>query len=272
MNLIWILYFIPFSSSLIYVPAFNDAIAVSFDCDYVEDIRLSFGPRIPINGMQGKLILLHNNSCGCKMTRMRSESIPLLSRGGCNFLEKVLMMQKSGATAVIIGNHIENASQSNQILTKDDIVDLEIPSVLIQKFDYFALLKLLENDNADIRIKIMRNEPDNSCMNIFLLTFVWPCIILGVFYLSIYLFQTFRSFIKMQEFKNAISTIPATIFVKTDDATDDAEGCCCICLDDYNEGDQVKYLPCKHIFHQACIDEWFYYSCVCPLCKVRVVD
>ncbi|EJW02437.1 hypothetical protein EDEG_03141 [Edhazardia aedis USNM 41457] len=42
---------------------------------------------------------------------------------------------------------------------------------------------------------------------------------------------------------------------------------CSICLNDYNENEKIKMLPCKHHFHVNCIDEWFNVDDICPLCK-----
>jgi len=32
--------------------------------------------------------------------------------------------------------------------------------------------------------------------------------------------------------------------------------CCSICTEDFCEGVEIRILPCKHIFHPACIDPW----------------
>ena len=32
--------------------------------------------------------------------------------------------------------------------------------------------------------------------------------------------------------------------------------CCSICTEDFCEGVEIRTLPCKHIFHPACIDPW----------------
>ena len=46
---------------------------------------------------------------------------------------------------------------------------------------------------------------------------------------------------------------------------------CVICVDDFTEEDTVRVLPCDHIFHPQCIDEWLgNHSSLCPLCKKRV--
>ena len=44
---------------------------------------------------------------------------------------------------------------------------------------------------------------------------------------------------------------------------------CCICVDDFKPGQEVRELPCQHLFHPSCIDEWLSeHSSVCPLCKM----
>ncbi|KAE9603730.1 hypothetical protein Lal_00002100 [Lupinus albus] len=45
---------------------------------------------------------------------------------------------------------------------------------------------------------------------------------------------------------------------------------CCICLAKYENNDQVRELPCSHLFHKDCIDKWLKISALCPLCKCGV--
>ncbi|ETO34931.1 hypothetical protein RFI_02143 [Reticulomyxa filosa] len=46
---------------------------------------------------------------------------------------------------------------------------------------------------------------------------------------------------------------------------------CCICLENFKDGDEIRRLPCLHIFHTSEIDEWltrnhFFYSFVLLFC------
>ena len=41
---------------------------------------------------------------------------------------------------------------------------------------------------------------------------------------------------------------------------------CSICLDKLNTK-TIKMLPCNHLFHKKCINEWLKNSIQCPLCK-----
>ncbi len=41
---------------------------------------------------------------------------------------------------------------------------------------------------------------------------------------------------------------------------------CSVCMDMIMT-DDLQYLPCAHVFHKACISEWFQRSTTCPLCR-----
>ncbi|KAL4360497.1 hypothetical protein GQ457_04G037730 [Hibiscus cannabinus] len=50
---------------------------------------------------------------------------------------------------------------------------------------------------------------------------------------------------------------------------DDAE--CCICLSAYDDGVDLRELPCGHHFHCACVDKWLHINATCPLCKYNIL-
>ena len=52
---------------------------------------------------------------------------------------------------------------------------------------------------------------------------------------------------------------------------------CSVCYEDYDCGDTLRVLPCKHRFHQSCVDRWLLKPDAerkrhleCPLCNTRV--
>ncbi|XP_072957125.1 E3 ubiquitin-protein ligase At1g12760-like isoform X1 [Typha angustifolia] len=52
-------------------------------------------------------------------------------------------------------------------------------------------------------------------------------------------------------------------------SAEDAE--CCICLSAYEDGVELRELPCSHHFHCACIDKWLLINATCPLCKFNII-
>ncbi|OQR96772.1 hypothetical protein ACHHYP_13614 [Achlya hypogyna] len=45
---------------------------------------------------------------------------------------------------------------------------------------------------------------------------------------------------------------------------------CPICLADFKGEDEIRDLPCKHLFHVPCIDEWLRKNKTCPMCKLDI--
>ncbi|XP_061337432.1 probable E3 ubiquitin-protein ligase XERICO [Gastrolobium bilobum] len=47
---------------------------------------------------------------------------------------------------------------------------------------------------------------------------------------------------------------------------------CRVCLSEFEEGDKVRNLKCKHTFHKDCLDKWLLeYWATCPLCRKKVL-
>ncbi|KAM7341417.1 ring finger protein 11 isoform 1-T2 [Cochliomyia hominivorax] len=45
---------------------------------------------------------------------------------------------------------------------------------------------------------------------------------------------------------------------------------CVICMIDFCVDEAVRYLPCMHIYHVNCIDDWLMRSLTCPSCMEPV--
>lgn len=45
---------------------------------------------------------------------------------------------------------------------------------------------------------------------------------------------------------------------------------CTVCMSDYEEGEDLKLLPCFHRFHDKCISQWLKTQLKCPICKTSV--
>ena len=47
---------------------------------------------------------------------------------------------------------------------------------------------------------------------------------------------------------------------------------CSICLTEFDAESRVRLLPCRHVYHQRCIDRWLDRSRKCPSCRHCVLD
>ncbi|GBG27958.1 E3 ubiquitin-protein ligase RNF128 [Hondaea fermentalgiana] len=59
---------------------------------------------------------------------------------------------------------------------------------------------------------------------------------------------------------------PATFY-----APDDEGDLCAICILPFEDDEILRELPCKHFYHEECIDPWLLRKGNCPLCKCHVV-
>lgn len=51
---------------------------------------------------------------------------------------------------------------------------------------------------------------------------------------------------------------------------DDHPEKCTICLSEFEEGEDVRRLPCMHLFHIECVDQWLATNKKCPICRVDI--
>jgi hypothetical protein len=45
-----------------------------------------------------------------------------------------------------------------------------------------------------------------------------------------------------------------------------------VCLCDFESGDEIRTLPCKHRYHKDCIDQWISGNGTCPVCRASVIN
>ena len=63
-----------------------------------------------------------------------------------------------------------------------------------------------------------------------------------------------------------INSFPKSI---VDDINKLKEKKCVICLEEFQNGDEKTTLPCFHIFHPNCINQWLKKHDNCPICKTK---
>ncbi|XP_074586382.1 E3 ubiquitin-protein ligase At1g63170-like [Curcuma longa] len=66
--------------------------------------------------------------------------------------------------------------------------------------------------------------------------------------------------------EDQLSKLPRRRFKEVRDLANENQECC-ICLAQYGEREEVRQLPCQHLFHLNCVDQWLRITSSCPLCK-----
>ncbi|KAJ8285451.1 hypothetical protein GJAV_G00026920 [Gymnothorax javanicus] len=63
---------------------------------------------------------------------------------------------------------------------------------------------------------------------------------------------------------------PVDLKISMNEEESDIDEKCTICLSMLEDGEDVRRLPCMHLFHQACVDQWLATSRKCPICRVDI--
>jgi hypothetical protein len=87
------------------------------------------------------------------------------------------------------------------------------------------------------------------------------CVIYNVFLNFSRVYYLFQ--IQLQLLKNKI----LIVFRFASGMIAPADALCAVCLIEYEAGDELRFLPCKHHFHKACIDPWLHKNKTCATCR-----
>ncbi|XP_059170505.1 E3 ubiquitin-protein ligase RNF13-like [Physella acuta] len=235
------------------------------------DRTAQFGPDFPEDGIQGRIIPVEPLDACSKLNTSAPPPDPmykwiaLIVRGGdCPFAEKVRHAQRANFNAAIVYN---NQSDDLVNMGGDGKEAVKIPSTFVGLTAGKALSTSYNFKHKEIIIEIQDFGPQFEFM-------IWPfvlvvalCFLVGIIYMII---KICRDHIKKKV--NRLSSkhlkkIPVRKFKKGD-----YYDTCAICLDEYEEGEKLRVLPCDHVYHTKCIDPWLTKNKkTCPVCKRRVI-
>ncbi|XP_052204396.1 E3 ubiquitin ligase BIG BROTHER-related [Diospyros lotus] len=68
---------------------------------------------------------------------------------------------------------------------------------------------------------------------------------------------------------DTIAALPSVNY-KTNSTQDGSNDSCVICRLEYEDGDTLTVLSCKHSYHSECINNWLRINKVCPVCSTEV--
>ncbi|VDI25958.1 E3 ubiquitin-protein ligase RNF13-like isoform X1 [Mytilus galloprovincialis] len=242
------------------------------------DEPAQFGSDLPEDGLTGYLIYLKpspSNSCVHYEPKPQQFTIDqpwiaLMARAGCKFDQMVLAAQRLGYSGVIVHNKKSEGEKREKMKGGKDADQVHIPSVFVGYYDGDNLGKYYVFNASDGRY-LVKIDKEGFDFKPYLL---WPfAIVVGTCFVLMLIFMLVRFCRDLhKKRKSRLSTkhlkkIPIKKFKKGD-----VYDVCAICLDDYEEGEKLRVLPCAHVYHIKCIDPWLTKrKKTCPVCKRKVI-
>ncbi|KAM8874704.1 E3 ubiquitin-protein ligase RNF13 [Spinachia spinachia] len=256
------------------LPVGADIAAYSFDnkTENFDDLPARFGYRLPSDGLKGFLIGARpENACEPieppPRDNMTAAFIVLIKRFDCNFDIKVLHAQNAGYKAAIVHNVVSDDLISMGSNDLDIMKQIDIPSVFVSERTANSLKEGFAYDKGG-HVVLM---PDFSLpLEYYLIPFliiVGICLILIVVFMITKFVQDRHRARRSRLRKDQLKKLPIHKYKKGDNYD-----VCAICLDEYEEGDKLRVLPCSHAYHSKCVDPWLTKTKkTCPVCKQKVV-
>uniref|UniRef100_A0A8C0WGK8 RING-type E3 ubiquitin transferase n=1 Tax=Castor canadensis TaxID=51338 RepID=A0A8C0WGK8_CASCN len=236
-------------ASLNLLPVEADILAYNFEnaSQTFEDLPARFGYRLPAEGLKGFLINSKpENACEPIMPPpLRDNSsgtfVVLIRRLDCNFDVKVLNAQRAGYKAAIVHNVdsddlISMGSNDIEVLKK-----IDIPSVFIGESSANSLKDEFTYEKGAHIILVPEFSLPLEYYLIPFLIIVGICLILIVIFMITKFVQDRHRARRNRLRRDQLKKLPVHKFKKGDEYD-----VCAICLDEYEDGDKLRVLPCSH--------------------------
>ncbi|ELW62852.1 E3 ubiquitin-protein ligase ZNRF4 [Tupaia chinensis] len=245
--------------------------------DFV-DLPALFGAPLAPEGVRGYLMEAKPaNACqpieGPQPGNGSLGAVVLIRRYDCTFDLKVLHAQRAGFEAAIVHNvHSDDLVRMAHVY-EDLRRQIAIPAVFVGEAASQDLRVILRCDKS-AHVLLLPDYPpcpDLDCHPVLALSWVLgrtlalamsALFVLRCLWLWARPWWTPEAAAKTQSQKAQVRT-----FTRRSDL-------CAICLDEYQEGDRLKILPCSHTYHCKCIDPWLAQAAPrsCPVCKQSVAS
>ncbi|XP_029795923.1 E3 ubiquitin-protein ligase RNF13 isoform X3 [Suricata suricatta] len=153
------------------------------------------------------------------------------------------------------------------VSTVDVLKKIDIPSVFIGESSANSLKDEFTYEKGGHIVLVPEFSLPLEYYLIPFLIIVGICLILIVIFMITKFVQDRHRARRNRLRKDQLKKLPVHKFKKGDEYD-----VCAICLDEYEDGDKLRILPCSHAYHCKCVDPWLTKTKkTCPVCKQKVV-
>uniref|UniRef100_A0A8C4QGS1 Ring finger protein 150 n=1 Tax=Eptatretus burgeri TaxID=7764 RepID=A0A8C4QGS1_EPTBU len=223
-----------------------------------------YGRDSPKENVEGQLVIPTScpNACCVDDTRffLKGQKAPplwiaLIERGGCTFTEKILQAKGQNATAVLVTNNIESG---NTTVTMTHAGTGNIVALMIPHWQGLMMQRLMLNATTWVYITCGEQHAQyiRGPSVIFVsISFILLMVVSLAWLIFYYVHRLYN----------------ATVHHRNQETEADFDSCA-VCIEGYKSSEEVRVLPCKHVFHKNCVDPWLVNHRTCPMCKLDILD
>ncbi|XP_078457113.1 RING finger protein 150-like isoform X1 [Lampetra planeri] len=234
----------------------------------------------------------------------KAASVPwvaLISKENCSVRDKILRAMAHNASAVVIANGPGTGNETTAMHHKGqpvqymgclfievhydvDIEDTgEIVVIMVTELKGREMMSLLERNitvmvHVTVGTRNVQKFVSRTSVVFVSISFI-VLMIISLAWLVFYYVQRLRYASARDRHqrrlgdaaKKAMTKLPLKTIKKGDQETEPDFDNCAVCIEGYKPSDVVRILPCKHLFHKACVDPWLLDHRTCPMCKLNIL-
>lgn len=192
----------------------------------------------------------------------------LIRRFECPINDKIKNAQDAGYNAAVIYTDMEDNISSYSAFSHSAVKEFKKNKLIVVFTESDGIRLKNYQYETGCYIHIIPEEPFNILE--YIIPFGIATGICVFIFLLIMMIKCLRE--RRRNQRNRLSSqhlkqLPVIKFKKGNHQYDT----CAICLEEYNEGNKLRVLPCSHAYHTKCIDPWLTKNQrTCPICKRKI--